>query len=154
MIAVIQRVLRASVSVDGKITGECGKGFAVLLGVASGDDENDADLLAAKISKLRVFNDENGKMNLSVNDIHGDVVVVSQFTLLANYEHGNRPDFFGAAAPSEAERLYEYFKDKLNSLIDGNVGSGVFGAEMVYEIVNDGPVTIVMNSEKLRKNKK
>ena len=154
MVAVIQRVLRASVSVDGKITGECGKGFAVLLGVASGDDENDADLLAAKISKLRVFNDENGKMNLSVNDIHGDVVVVSQFTLLANYEHGNRPDFFGAAAPSEAERLYEYFKDKLNSLIDGNVGSGVFGAEMVYEIVNDGPVTIVMNSEKLRKNKK
>ena len=154
MIAVIQRVLRASVSVDGRITGECGKGFAVLLGVASGDDETDADLLAAKISKLRIFEDENGRMNLSVNDVHGDVVVVSQFTLLANYEHGNRPDFFGAAAPSEAERLYEYFKDKLNSLIDGNVGSGVFGADMVYEIINDGPVTIVMNSEKLRKNKK
>ena len=154
MIAVIQRVLRASVSVGGKITGECGKGYAVLLGVASGDDETDADLLAAKISKLRIFEDENGKMNLSINDIHGDVVVVSQFTLLANYERGNRPDFFGAAAPSEAERLYEYFKDKLNSLIDGNVGSGVFGADMVYEIVNDGPVTIVMNSEKLRKDKK
>ena len=154
MIAVIQRVLRASVSVDGKVTGECGKGLAVLLGVASGDDEIDADLLAAKISKLRIFNDENGKMNLSVNDIHGGAVVVSQFTLLANYEHGNRPDFFRAAAPYEAERLYEYFKDKLSSLMDEKVGSGVFGAKMVYEIVNDGPVTIVMNSEQLRKDKK
>jgi len=151
MIAVIQRVKRASVSVDGVITGECGKGLAILLGVAKGDSEKDADLLAAKISKLRIFNDENGKMNLSINDVSGDAVVVSQFTLLANYSHGNRPDYFGAAEPETANALYEYFVSALGSLMSGKVGTGVFGAEMVYDIVNDGPVTIVMDSATLKK---
>jgi len=151
MKAVIQRVKRASVTVDGKITGSCGQGLAILLGVAKGDEKTDADLLAAKISKLRIFSDENGKMNLSVNDVKGDVTVVSQFTLLADYSHGNRPDYFGAAEPETANALYEYFKSTLGTLISGKVSSGVFGADMVYEIINDGPVTIVMDSEKLKK---
>lgn len=151
MIAVIQRVKRASVTVEGRVTGSCERGLAILLGVKNGDSENDASLLAAKISKLRIFSDENGKMNLSVNDISGDIVVVSQFTLLANYSHGNRPDYLNAAPPDEADRLYEFFKGELSSLINGKVSSGVFGADMIYEIINDGPVTIVMDSEVLKK---
>ena len=151
MKAVIQRVKRASVTVDGKVTGACGRGLAVLLGVALGDTEQDASLLAAKISKLRIFRDENGKMNLSVNDISGDIVVVSQFTLLANYAHGNRPDYLNAAPPEEADRLYEFFKRELGSMISGKVSSGVFGADMTFEIINEGPVTIVMDSEALKK---
>ena len=153
MIAVIQRVKNASVVSNGVLTGKCGKGLAILLGVARGDSKEDADLLAAKISKLRIFTDENGKMNLSVNDVRGDIIVVSQFTLLADYSHGNRPDYFNAAPPDTADPLYEYFKEKLASLIAGNVSSGVFGASMIYEIINEGPVTIVMDSAVLRKNK-
>lgn len=151
MIAVIQRVKRASVTADGVLTGSCGQGLAILLGVARGDEKSDADLLAAKISKLRIFSDGNGKMNLSVNDVSGDIIVVSQFTLLADYSHGNRPDYFNAAPPEEADRLYEYFKSVLGSQVNGKVSSGVFGADMIYEIINDGPVTIVMDSNNLRK---
>ena len=109
MIAVLQRVSKASVSVDGKIVGKCGKGLAILLGVADGDSEKDAAVLSEKISKLRIFTDENDKMNLSVMDIDGEALVVSNFTLLANYAHGNRPDYMSAAKPAEADRLYEYF---------------------------------------------
>ena len=151
MKAVIQRVTHAKVTVEGTVTGECDKGLAILLGVAEGDTEADADLLAAKIAKLRIFCDENDKMNLSVIDVDGGAVVVSQFTLLASYKKGNRPDYFAAAAPSEANRLYEYFITQFEKAIGKAVGRGVFGAHMAYEIHNDGPVTIVMDSEVLKK---
>ena len=151
MLAVIQRVTSAQVVVDHEVVGQCQKGFAILLGVAKGDSREDADLLASKISKLRVFEDENGKMNKSIDDIGGDCVVVSQFTLMADYSHGNRPSFFDAAPPDVAKPTYEYFCEKLKSLISGDVQTGVFGADMHYEIHNDGPVTIIMDSLKLRK---
>ncbi len=153
MIAVVQRVKSACVKVDGQITGECGRGLAILLGVAIGDTEKDADLLAEKIAKLRIFKDADGKMNLSVIDVGGSCVVVSQFTLLANYKHGNRPDFFGAESPNLAEPLYNYFADKLSLLLGKEVGRGVFGADMMFEILNDGPVTIVMDSNILKTKK-
>ena len=149
MIAVVQRVLGSSVEVEGKTVGSCGHGLAILLGVAKGDEKKDADKLAAKISKLRIFCDENGKMNLSVCDIGGSALVISQFTLLANYAKGNRPDYFGAAAPDEANSLYEYFCESLERLIPGDVGRGIFGADMLCRFENDGPVTIVMDSKVL-----
>lgn len=152
MIAVIQRVKNASVSVDGEVKGRCGAGLMILLGAKRGDMNDDAVLLAEKISKLRIFSDEAGKMNLSINDIHGEALVVSQFTLLANYRHGNRPDFFDAAAPEEANELYELFVSELKSRLDSEaVETGVFGADMLVNIENDGPVTIVMESENLKK---
>lgn len=152
MIAVIQRVKNASVSVDGEVKGRCGAGLMILLGAKRGDMNDDAVLLAEKISKLRIFSDEAGKMNLSINDIHGEALVVSQFTLLANYRHGNRPDFFDAAAPEEANELYELFVSELKSRLDSEaVETGIFGADMLVNIENDGPVTIVMESENLKK---
>lgn len=149
MIAVIQRVQNSSVSIDGNIHGECSHGLMILLGVAKGDTEEDAKLLAAKISKLRIFCDDNGKMNLSVKDIDGEVLVVSQFTLLANYKKGNRPDYFGAAEPSVAIPLYELFVKLMRAEVK-HVGTGVFGADMQVNILNDGPVTIVMDSNQLK----
>ena len=149
MIAILQRVSSASVSVEGKITGKCGEGYAILFGVAVGDTEKEADFLAQKIAKLRVFRDENDKMNLSINDVGGSCVVVSQFTLLADCSHGNRPSFFDAAPPTVSEGLYEYFVRKLDSLIKGTVECGVFGADMQYEIHNQGPVTIVLDTKQL-----
>ncbi len=148
MKAVIQRVRSASVDVDGERVGECGHGLLVLLGVAEGDTEADLDKLLTKMVKLRIFEDENGKMNRSVQDIDGEMLVVSQFTLLANYRHGNRPDFLGAAAPAEANRLYELFLERAAGLVR-HVGHGVFGADMQVSLVNDGPVTIVMESDVL-----
>ena len=148
MKAVIQRVRSASVDVDGERVGECGHGLLVLLGVAEGDTEADLDKMLAKMVKLRIFEDENGKMNRSVQDIDGEMLVVSQFTLLANYRHGNRPDFLGAAAPAEANRLYELFLERAAGLVR-HVGHGVFGADMQVSLVNDGPVTIVMESDVL-----
>lgn len=152
MIAVIQRVKKADVSIDGVVVGECSKGLMILLGVAEGDTKTDAEQLSAKISKLRIFEDENGKSNLSIKDIDGEMLVVSNFTLLANYKKGNRPDFLSAAAPQEANALYEYFK-QLSAREVKHVGSGRFGAMMEVTIVNDGPVTIVMDSKVLNKNK-
>lgn len=149
MKAVIQRVRQASVSVEGEIIGTCGKGLMVLLGVAQGDTQEDADRLLAKMVKMRIFEDENGKMNRSVQDIDGGLLVVSQFTLLANYRHGNRPDFLQAAPPVEAECLYEYFLAQAAAQVR-EVGHGRFGADMQVSLVNDGPVTIVMDSEVLR----
>ena len=149
MIAVIQRVQNSSVSIDGNINGECSHGLMILLGVAKGDTEEDARLLAAKISKLRIFCDENGKMNLSVKDIDGEVLVVSQFTLLANYKKGNRPDYFGAAEPGVAIPLYELFVNLMREEVK-HVGTGIFGADMKVNILNDGPVTIVMDSNQLK----
>lgn len=149
MIAVIQRVLNSSVSIDGSVCGKCDKGLMILLGVAKGDTEQDAQLLATKIAKLRIFCDENGKMNLSVKDVNGQALVVSQFTLLANYKKGNRPDYFGAAEPSVAIPLYEYFVELMRAEI-GHVETGRFGEDMQVSILNDGPVTIVMDSNALK----
>ncbi len=148
MKAVIQRVSHASVAVDGEVVGKCGHGLMLLLGVAVGDTEKDADALAEKILKLRIFEDGNGKMNLSVKDIDGELLVISQFTLMANYAHGNRPDFLASAKPEEANRLYEYFVERISSGVK-HTGKGVFGADMKVELLNDGPVTIVMDSNVL-----
>lgn len=153
MIAVLQRVRSASVTVEGAVTGECGPGLAILLGVAPEDTEREAKILAEKIAKLRIFTDEAGKMNRSVVDIGGGAVVVSQFTLMANCSHGNRPEFFGAAPPAVAEPLYERFADLLEALLPAPVGRGVFGAKMLYEIHNDGPVTIILDTKNLGKKK-
>ena len=152
MRAVIQRVSSASVEVDGKIVGSCGKGYLILLGVAEGDTETDADLLCKKIAALRIFRDENEKMNLSIRDVDGEALIISQFTLYANYRHGNRPDFLASAKPDEANRLYEYFKTILSREVR-RVECGVFGADMKVSLINDGPVTICMDSEVLKKKK-
>lgn len=152
MKAVLQRVSYAACRVDGEITGECQKGLLVLLGVGVGDTEEDARLLCEKISKLRIFCDENDKMNLSVCDIDGEMLVISNFTLLANYAHGNRPDYMNAEKPAEANRLYEYFTELISRKVR-KVGMGVFGAEMHIETQLMGPVTIVMDSEVLKKPK-
>lgn len=147
MRAVIQRVNKSSVSVDGEIKGSVGKGFNILLGVMDGDAEAQAELLAAKVAKLRVFEDENGKMNKSVTDIDGEILVISQFTLCADIRKGNRPSFTDSAPPDEANRLYEYFCAKLLENGISKVETGVFAADMKVEIENDGPVTIVMDTD-------
>ena len=150
MKAVLQRVSHASVKVDGAVTGSCERGLLILLGVAEGDCENDAELLCKKIVNLRIFPDDAGKMNRSLKDIDGELLVISQFTLLANYRHGNRPDFLASAKPEEANRLYEYFKSLAAKEIK-RVESGIFGAHMEVSLLNDGPVTIVMDSDLLKK---
>ena len=150
MRAVVTRVSSASVVSDGVPTGSIGLGFLILLGVKEGDTERDALKLADKICSLRVFSDENDKLNLSVADICGNAIVVSNFTLCANYAHGNRPDYFDAELPEKANELYELFVSELKKYI-GYVGTGVFGAKMMYTINNDGPITIVMDSEVLLK---
>ena len=129
MIAVLQRVYNATVYADGVFSGSIQRGLYILLGVENGDNELQAELLAEKISKLRIFSDENGKMNLSVNDIGGEALVVSNFTLNANYSHGNRPDYLASASPVEADRLYNYFISLLSDRVK-KVEHGVFGADM------------------------
>ena len=153
MIAVIQRVGATALTANGEPYSEISHGFLVLLGVLSGDDETDAKLLPDKIAKLRVFSDENGKMNRSLSDVDGDVMVVSNFTLAANYRHGNRPDFLCAAPPAEAERLSRLFIENLKGA-GVPTASGVFGADMQIRTTADGPVTIVMDSAVLRKEPK
>jgi len=148
MIAVLQRVNNAKVYADGVFRGEISAGLYVLLGVEKDDTEKDAELLSEKISKLRIFSDENGKMNLSIKDVDGEVLVVSNFTLNANYAHGNRPDYFSGASPAEAERLYDCFKGLMREKVK-RCESGIFGADMRTEMSTDGPVTIVMNSKVL-----
>ena len=135
MRAVIQRVSNASVAVDGQIVGSCGRGYLILLGVAEGDTETDADLLCKKIAALRIFRDKNDKMNLSIRDVDGEALVISQFTLYANYRHGNRPDFLASAKPDEANRLYEYFKIILSREIR-RVECGIFGADMKVSLTS------------------
>ena len=152
MKAVIQRVSHASVVVDGETVGSCERGYLILLGVKEGDCETDAELLCRKIANLRIFRDENDKMNLSVKDIDGEALVISQFTLMANYRHGNRPDFLESAKPEEAKRLYEYFTALLQKELR-RVECGIFGADMKVTLLNDGPVTICMDSEVLKKKK-
>jgi len=153
MIAVLQRITGATVYADGILSGSVDAGLYILLGVEKGAERLDAELLSEKISKLRIFCDENDKMNLSVMDIDGEIMVVSNFTLSANYSHGNRPDYFAAAAPTEANELYEYFISLMKSKVK-KVASGKFGADMRTEMSTDGPVTIVMRSEVLRGGKK
>ncbi len=153
MRAVIQRVKASSVIADGIPAGAIGEGLMILLGVLKGDEEQDAVLLAAKIAKLRIFSDENGKMNKSVKDIGGSVLVVSNFTLGANYAHGNRPDFLNSEAPERANALYEYFVSCLRHDVE-IVETGVFGAHMDIDIKADGPVTIVMESDVLKRKGK
>ena len=150
MICVIQRVNSATVYADGLLSGSIDKGLYLLLGVKVGDDKKDATLLAEKISKLRIFSDENGKMNLSVKDVEGRAMVVSNFTLHANYAHGNRPDYLASAHPDEANRLYEFFVSEIGDRVRA-CATGVFGADMRTEMSCDGPVTIVMDSAVLLK---
>ena len=148
MRAVVQRVSRAEVRVDGRVTGRVGKGLAVLLGVARGDAEQDAAFLAEKVAALRIFEDGAGKMNLSVRDVGGGALVVSQFTLLGDARKGNRPGFVDAAPPDEANALYERFCAMLRER-GVEVATGVFRASMEVELVNEGPVTILLDSRKL-----
>lgn len=146
MKALIQRVTGASVTVDGKVVGEIGAGLVVLLGVAAGDEEKDADYLVDKIVNMRIFNDSAGKFNLSVTDIGGGLLVISQFTLLADTRKGRRPGFTLAAPPEKAESLYIYIIRSLG--FSGlKVQTGIFGAHMLVKIFNDGPVTIMIDSK-------
>ena len=151
MIAVIQRVSSASVSVDGKLISKIGHGLTILLGVSKEDTDVDAVVLSEKIAKLRIFSDENDKLNLSVVDVDGEVLIIPNFTLLAAYQKGNRPDYFGAALPCEAQRLYELFSTNIAKSVK-NVQKGMFGEHMICSIVNDGPITISMDSNLLKKN--
>ena len=153
MIAVLQIIQGATIYADGELSGECGRGLYILLGVEEGDTVEDVNLLTAKIKKLRIFKDENDKMNLSVMDIHGDCAVVSNFTLCANYKHGNRPDYLKSAKPDIANEYYLAFIDKMREDIP-RVAHGRFGADMQIHMVTDGPVTIVMDSHLLKKTGK
>ncbi len=147
MKAVIQRVSEAEVKVGGEITGKIGKGFLVLLGVMDGDTEKEASLLASKIAKLRVFEDSDEKMNLSVTDVKGEILSVSQFTLCADVKKGNRPSFTPSAKPDEAKALYEKFNSFLLSEGVKKVETGIFGADMKVSLINDGPVTIIFDTD-------
>ncbi len=150
MIAVVQRVKNASVTIESKLYSEISQGFLVLLGVMRGDTKADADKLAAKIANLRIFEDDNEKMNLSCLDINGQILVVSQFTLGADCTHGRRPNFLNAAPPDEANPLYEYFSNQLSVNGISDVKTGVFGADMAVNLLNDGPVTIILDSKELK----
>ena len=152
MKAVIQRVESAAVRVDGKTVGSCGKGYMILFGAALGDTEAETELLAKKTANLRIFCDENGKMNKSILDIDGEVLAVSQFTLCADVKKGNRPSFIGALEPKSAERLYDLYCEKLKELGVKRVEKGIFGADMKVELINDGPVTILFDTDIWRKN--
>ncbi|MDR0917644.1 MAG: D-tyrosyl-tRNA(Tyr) deacylase [Oscillospiraceae bacterium] len=146
MKAVIQRVQFAKVIVEGKTVGEIKQGFLVLLGVGKEDTKKDADYLVRKICNMRIFSDENDKINLSLNDINGELLIISQFTLYADTEKGNRPSFVNAASPTLAEELYEYFISECAKIIP-IVQKGIFGADMKVELLNDGPFTITMDSK-------
>lgn len=145
MKAVIQRVSESSVQVDGKTVGEIGKGLMLLVGIDENDEKTDADWLVQKILNLRIFGDDEGKLNLSVTDISGEILCISQFTLMADYKKGNRPSFIKAAKPDKAVPLFDYFKEQI-SKSGLKTESGIFGADMKVSLVNDGPVTIVMDS--------
>ena len=153
MKVVIQRVSNASVEVDGNTVGKIGKGFLLFVGVVNGDTEAEAVLVAEKISKMRIFEDENGKMNLSLNDVGGSILSISQFTLCAACRRGNRPDYMDAAPPKEADGLYRFFNKYLEDK-GITVEKGIFGADMKVSLLNDGPVTIILDSNELKKSRK
>lgn len=150
MKAVIQRVKHAGVTIDNVKVSFVDKGFLILLGVEQGDNKADADKLVKKIPVLRIFEDENEKMNLSCLDVDGEILVVSQFTLCADCSHGRRPSFTKSAPPAEAEMLYEYFVDELKKAGVKKVDTGRFGADMKVDLLNDGPVTIILDSKDLK----
>lgn len=146
MRVVIQRVSEASVKVDNQIVGEIGKGLMLLIGVDESDENSDADWLVKKILDVRVFSDDEGKMNHSVKDINGEILCISQFTLISDYKKGNRPSYIKAARPDKAIPLFEYFKDEIKK--SGlKTESGIFGADMKVSLINDGPVTLVFDSK-------
>lgn len=146
MRVVVQRVKHASVTINGTVNGKINNGFLVLLGVQSTDSEQDVDYLVKKVTNLRIFSDENDKMNLSLKDVNGELLIVSQFTLYANCREGNRPSFVEAAKPDIAIPLYEYFVSECKKIIPV-VETGIFGADMKVNLLNDGPVTIIMDSK-------
>ena len=145
---VIQRVLEANVKIDGNIHGQIGKGYLLLIGISNEDTKELADKMLEKIAKLRIFEDENGKTNLSIADVGGEVLAVSQFTLYADCKKGNRPSFINAGKPDMAEELYLYMLDKCRELF-GKVECGQFGADMKVSLINDGPFTIVLDSNEI-----
>ena len=144
---VIQRVTNAKVTVEGEVKGKIDKGFMVLIGVSKTDTRAEADRLIKKMLGLRIFEDENGKTNLSLTDVGGSLLLISQFTLYADCRKGNRPSFVRAGAPAHAEKLYEYFSKACGDKINGRVANGIFGADMKVELLNDGPVTIIIDSK-------
>ncbi len=143
---IIQRVSQASVKVDGETVGSIGKGLLLLIGVSEEDETTDADWMVQKILNLRIFGDVEGKMNLSVHDISGEILCISQFTLLADYKKGNRPSFIRAAKPQKANQIFEYFKSEI-AKSGLKIQSGIFGADMKVSLLNDGPVTIAIDSK-------
>ena len=145
---VLQRVLEAKVSVDGNITGEIGKGFLLLVGVSNEDTKEIADKMIEKVARLRIFEDENGKTNLSIDQVGGEILVVSQFTLYADCKKGNRPSFVNAGGPALAEELYEYILLRCEELFK-KTQKGVFGADMKVSLLNDGPFTLVLDSKEI-----
>lgn len=147
MRVVIQRVLEAAVKIDGAIVGQIQQGLLVLLGIEHDDNQQDADYLIQKLTQLRIFSDNEGKMNLSVQDVSGELLIVSQFTLHAATKKGNRPSYIRAARPEQAIPLYDYFLTELKANCSGNIQTGQFGADMKVSLVNDGPVTIIMDSK-------
>ena len=144
MIVVIQRVTSASVKVEDKMVSSIGKGMLILLGISNDDSRENVIKMTNKISKLRIFNDENNIMNKNVNEVNGEVLVVSQFTLYGNVNKGNRPSYIDAAKPDIAEPIYNLFVNQLDNIINNKVQTGIFGAYMVVDIVNDGPVTLII----------
>ncbi len=149
MKVVLQRVLKSSVKVNDEIVGKIDKGFLILLGVTNSDTKEDVKALVDKISKLRIFPDEDGKVNLSINDIDGEILIVSQFTLYAACKKGNRPSFVESGSPDKANELYEYFKEYSQDKFK-NVECGIFGADMKVDLLNDGPFTIILEAENVK----
>lgn len=144
---VIQRVSNASVTIGGQVKSKIGKGYLILLGIESSDNQEDIDWLVKKIVGLRVFDDENGVMNLPIKDVNGDIIVVSQFTLMASYKKGNRPSWLRAAPHNISIPLYNRFCETLSEAMGKSIGTGEFGADMKVELLNDGPVTICMDTK-------
>lgn len=144
---VVQRVSEASVKINGKIVGSIAQGLMVLLGVETTDSQSDADYLIQKLLSLRIFNDSDGKMNLSIQDVSGELLIVSQFTLHASTKKGNRPSYIRAARPEQAIPLYQYFIEQAQNQMKAKVETGEFGADMKVSLVNDGPVTIILDSQ-------
>ena len=144
---VIQRVSHASVTIEGQVKSKIGKGYLILLGIESSDNQEDINWLVKKIVGLRVFDDENGVMNLPIKDVNGDIIVVSQFTLMASYKKGNRPSWLRAAPHNISIPLYNRFCETLSEAMGKHIGTGEFGADMKVELLNDGPVTICMDTK-------
>ena len=149
MRVVVQRCTRAEVRIDGAVVGTIGRGFMLLVGVTDGDTKEEADVLAKKVAQMRVFEDEQGKMNLSLHEVGGAILSISQFTLYADCKKGNRPSFIKAARPETAAPLYDYFNEVLRSQYGLQVETGRFGADMKVDFINDGPVTILLDTAEL-----